>query len=147
MKFPGRGGLVFSKALVVWRGVSADGAMPGKSEGLGEAPRSLTTRFESGRGRNPEEMLAAAHAGCFTAALAFSLEAAGYTPTELSTEAVVTQKAEGPGVRISGSALTLRAKVPRLTRGTLETMAWHALNGCAISKALRTQIRLDAQLL
>jgi lipoyl-dependent peroxiredoxin len=147
MKIPGRGGLVFSKALVVWRGASADGAMPGRSRGLGEAPCSLTTRFESGRGRNPEERLAAAHAGCFTAALASSLEAAGYTPTELSTEAVVTQEAEGPGVRISGSALTLRAKVPRLTRDTLETMAWQALNRCAISKALRTQIRLDAQLL
>jgi osmotically inducible protein OsmC len=147
MKLPGRGGLVFSKALVVWRGASADGAMPGRSRGLREAPCSPTTRFGSGIGRNPDEMLAAAHAGCFTATLAFSLEAAGHTPTELSTEAVVTQEAEGPSVRISGSALRLRAKVPKLTKGTLETMAWEALIGCAIWKALRMQISLDAQLL
>ena len=72
MKFAASG-IVVSKALVVW---------------LGEAPYSLTTRFERGKGRDPEDKLAAGHAGCFTAALASSLEAAGYTPTELSTEAV-----------------------------------------------------------
>jgi osmotically inducible protein OsmC len=114
---------------------------------LGEAPYSLTTRFERGKGRDPEDKLAAAHAGCFTAALASSLEAAGYTPTELSTEAVVTQETDGSGFRISGSALTLRAKVPNLTRRTFETIAWHAVNNCAISRVLRTQIRLDAKLL
>ena len=131
MKFAGSG-LVISKALVVW---------------LGEAPCSLMTRLESGKDRNPEEMLAAAHAGCFTAALAFSLEAAGYAPTELSTEAVVTQETEGAGFRISHSALKLRAKVPNLPRRTFETMAWRAVNNCAISKALRTEVRLDARLL
>ena len=92
-------------------------------------------------------MLAAAHAGCFTAALTFSLQAAGYTRTELSTEAVITQEPEGPGFRISCSALTLRSKVPNLTRATFDTMAWHAVNNCPISKVLRTQIRLDAKLL
>lgn len=147
MKLPGRGGSVSSKALVVWHGISPDSAMPRRSRELGDIPSLLTTRFESGIGRNPEEMLAAAHAGCFTATLAFSLEAAGYTPTELSTEAVVTQEAEGPRVRISGSALTLRARVPKLTKHTLEAMAWEALNGCAISKVLRTRIRLVARLL
>ena len=70
----------------------------------------------------------------------------GYAPTELSTEAVVTQETEGAGFRISHSALNLRAKVPNLPRRTFETMAWHAVNNCAISKALRTQVRLDARL-
>jgi len=129
---------MISKAQFVWRGSAcAAAAISGKSDALEEAPHSLTRRFESGEGRSPEEMLAAAHAGCFTAALAFSLQAAGYTPTELSTEAVVTQEPEGPGFRISCSALTLRAKVPNLTRRTFETMAWHAVNSCPISKVLR----------
>ena len=68
---------MIGKAPVVWRGSDCAGAaMPVKSGALAEAPRSLTTRFERGQGRSPEEMLAAAHAGCFTAALAFSLQAA-----------------------------------------------------------------------
>lgn len=92
-------------------------------------------------------MLAAAHAGCFTAALAFAVQVAGYTPTELNTEAIITQEPEGPGFSISCSALKLRAKVPNLTRGTFATMARHAVNNCSISKVLRTQIRLDAKLL
>jgi lipoyl-dependent peroxiredoxin len=138
---------MISKAQVVWRaGARAGAAIPGKSGALEEAPYSLTTRFESGKGRNPEEMLAAAHAGCFTAALAFSLQVAGYTPTELSTEAVITQEPEGAGFRINCSALTLRAKVPNLTRATFDTMAWHAVNNCPISKVLRTHIRLDARI-
>jgi lipoyl-dependent peroxiredoxin len=137
-----------SKAQVVWRGGVAPGApTPGKSTAFEEAAYSLTTLFESGKGRNPRELLAAAHAGCFTAALAFSLRVAGYTPTELSTQAVITQEPEGPGFRISCSALTLRATVPNLTRATFETMAWDAVNNCPISRVLRTQIWLDATLL
>jgi osmotically inducible protein OsmC len=113
---------MISKAQIVWRGHACAGAaIPWKSGALEEAPYSLTTRFESGKGRNPRGLLAAAHAGCFTAALAFSLQVAGYTPTELSTEAVITHEPEGPGYRISCSALTLRAKVPSLTKATFET--------------------------
>ena len=79
MKFSGRGGVVSSRALVVWRGAFADGAIPGSSGGLGESPYSLTTRFERGS-RNPEEMMAAAHAGCFTAALAYVSRVAAVQP-------------------------------------------------------------------
>ena len=79
------------KAQVVWRGDACAGAaIPWKSGALEEAPYSLTRRFESGKGRNPEEMLAAAHAGCFTAAGIFTASGE-YTPTELSTEAVITE--------------------------------------------------------
>jgi lipoyl-dependent peroxiredoxin len=75
---------------------------------------SFKTRFENEKGTNPEELIAAAHAGCFTMALAFGLQGAGFTPTELSTEAAVTLEPEGQGFRISRSALTLRAKVPNI---------------------------------
>jgi osmotically inducible protein OsmC len=81
---------------------------------LAETPYSFRTRFENEKGTNPEELIAAAHAGCFTMALAFRLQNAGYTPTELDTEAAVTLEPEGQGFRISSSALTLRAKVPNL---------------------------------
>ena len=81
---------------------------------LAETPYSFKTRFENEKGTNPEELIAAAHAGCFTMALAFGLQAGGYTPTELTTEAAVTLEPEGQGFRISHSALTLRAKVPNL---------------------------------
>ena len=64
----------------------------------------------------------------------------------MSAEATVTREADGPGYRISCSALTLRARVPNLTRETLETMALHAVRNCPISKVLRTEIRLDAKL-
>src|SRR5262249_55776546 len=77
-------------------------------------PYSYKTRFESEKGTNPEELIAAAHAGCFTMALAFQLQAAGYTPTELMTEAAVSLEPEGQGFRINRSALTLRASVPNL---------------------------------
>ena len=137
------------KASAVWQGdlKSGKGNISTDSGTLKNTQYSFSTRFENGVGTNPEELLAAAHAGCFTRVLAFSLRAAGYAPTELSTEATVTRESDGTGYRISGSALTLRAKVPNLTRETFETMAWHAVNNCPISKGLRTQIRLDARLL
>jgi OsmC subfamily peroxiredoxin len=81
-------------------------------------PYSFKTRFENKKGTNPEELIAAAHAGCFTMALAFGLQAGGYTPTELTTEAAVTLQPEGQGFRISRSALTLRAQVPNLDEAT-----------------------------
>jgi lipoyl-dependent peroxiredoxin len=113
------------------------------------ATRGIMIRRAHGptKGSSPEALLAAAHAECYARTLAFSLQAAGYVPTELSTEATVTREPDGPGYRISCSALILRAKVPNLSRETFETMAWHAVNNCPISKVLRAQIRLDAKLL
>jgi len=140
--------MTIHKAQVVWNAaVAANGAISAMPGVLTEALYSLTTRFESGKGRSPEELLAAAHAGRFTLDLAHSLQVAGYAPKELSTEAIVTQEPDGPGYRISCSALTLRAEVPNLTRETLEAMAWHAVNSCPISKVLRAQIRLNSRLI
>src|SRR5215468_5343875 len=104
------------KAKAVWRGAGRDGNgdLSTDSGVLAKTPYSYKTRFENEKGTNPEELIAAAHAGCFTMALAFGLQAAGFKPTELATEAAVTLEQEGKGFRINRSALTLRAKVPKL---------------------------------
>ncbi len=107
------------KAKAVWRGTgrAGNGELTSDSGVLANTPYSFRTRFENEKGTNPEELIAAAHAGCFTMALAFGLQAAGFTPDELSTEAAVSLEPEGQGFRISRSALTLRAKVPNLDAG------------------------------
>jgi len=136
------------KAKAVWHGTGRAGAghLSTDSGVLAETPYSFRTRFENEKGTNPEELIAAAHAGCFTMALAFGLQAAGYTPTELSTEAAVTLEPEGKGFRIRRSALTLRAKVPNLDVGKFSTLASDAEKNCPVSKVLNAEISLDAKL-
>src|SRR6516225_1311000 len=104
------------KAKAVWRGTgrSGNGHLSTDSGVLAETPYSYKTRFENEKGTNPEELIAAAHAGCFTVAIAFQMHGAGYTPNELTTEAAVSLEPEGQGFRITRSALTLRASVPNL---------------------------------
>jgi OsmC subfamily peroxiredoxin len=87
------------KARAVWRGTGKDGSghLTSDSGVLSSTPYSFKTRFENEKGTNPEELIAAAHAGCFTMALAFQLQGAGYDPTELSTEAAVSLEKEGQG--------------------------------------------------
>src|SRR6187401_3776611 len=101
-------------AKAVWHGTgrAGSGTLSSDSGVLSETPYSFRSRLENEKGANPEELIAAAHAGCFTMALAFGLQGAGFTPTELSTEAAVTLEQEGKGFRIRRSALSLRAKVP-----------------------------------
>jgi osmotically inducible protein OsmC len=136
------------KAKAVWRGSgrAGNGDLSTDSGVLARTPYSFRTRFENEKGTNPEELIAAAHAGCFTMALAFALQAAGYTADELATEAAVTLEPEGQGFRISRSALTLRAKVPKLDAATFEKLAHDAEQNCPVSKVLRAQITLDAKL-
>ena len=137
------------KAKAVWRGTgrAGNGNLSTDSGVLAETPYSFRTRFENEKGTNPEELIAAAHAGCFTMALAFQLQGAGYTPTELRTEAAVTLEADGEGFRISRSALTLRAQVPNLDEAAFVRMANDAEKNCPVSKVLNTAITLDAKLL
>src|SRR6516162_10141213 len=137
------------KAKAVWRGTgrAGTGALSTDSGVLDQSPYSFRTRFENEKGTNPEELIAAAHAGCFTMALAFGLQAGGFTPTELTTEAAVTLEPEGQGFRISGSALTLRARVPDLDQATFAKMAGEAEKNCPVSKVLNAAITLDAKLI
>jgi lipoyl-dependent peroxiredoxin len=142
------GDVMIRKATAHWRGTGRDGrgSLSTDSGVLAETPYSFRTRFENEKGTNPEELVAAAHAGCFTMALAFLLQSAGYTPTELNTEAAVTLEPEGQGFRISRSALTLRGKVPNLDAATFDRLAHDAEKNCPVSKVLKAEITLDAKL-
>jgi osmotically inducible protein OsmC len=137
------------KAKAVWQGTGRDGKghLSTDSGVLAESPYSFRTRFENEKGTNPEELIAAAHAGCFTMALAFGLQAAGHTATELITEAAVTLEPEGQGFRISRSALTLRAKIPNLDQAAFAKFAGDAEKNCPVSKVLNAAISLDAKLI
>jgi lipoyl-dependent peroxiredoxin len=136
------------KATAVWRGTGRAGAgyLSTDSGVLAQTPYSYRTRFENEKGTNPEELIAAAHAGCFTMALAFQLQGAGFTPTELTTEAAVSLDPEGQGFRITRSALTLRASVPNLDEATFMRLAGDAEKNCPVSKVLNAAITLDAKL-
>jgi osmotically inducible protein OsmC len=136
------------KARAQWHGTGRDGSgtLSTDSGVLNNSPYSFRTRMENEKGTNPEELIAAAHAGCFTMALAFGLQMAGYTPTELTTEAAVTLDREGQGYRISRSALTLRASVPNLSNEEFTRLAQDAEKNCPVSKLLNAEITLDAKL-
>jgi osmotically inducible protein OsmC len=136
------------KARAAWRGSGRDGNgdLSTDSGVLANTPYSFKTRFESEKGTNPEELIAAAHAGCFTMALAFRLQGAGYIPRELNTEAVVTFEKDQESFRISRSALTLRASVPNLDQETFARLAKDAEQNCPVSRVLRADITLDAKL-
>ncbi len=136
------------KANAVWRGTGrdGDGDLTTDSGVLKESPYSFRTRFENQPGTNPEELIAAAHAGCFTMALAFRLQAAGYTPSELSTQAAVSLDPDGAGFKITKSALTLRADVPGLDQATFDTLAKEAEATCPVSRVLNAEITLTATL-
>jgi lipoyl-dependent peroxiredoxin len=136
------------KAKAIWRGTgrAGNGNLTTDSGVLDNTPYSFKTRFENDKGTNPEELIAAAHAGCFTMALAFQLQGAGFTPTELITDAAVSLDPEGQGFRISRSALTLRAKVPNLDQATFDRLAGDAEKNCPVSKVLNAAITLDAKL-
>jgi lipoyl-dependent peroxiredoxin len=135
------------KARAVWKGAGKDGTghLSSDSGVLSSTPYSFKTRFENERGTNPEELIAAAHAGCFSMALAFQLQGAGFTPTELATEAALSLEHEeaGGGFKITKSALTLRADVPGIDRGKFEELARAAEKNCPVSKVLNAEITME----
>jgi osmotically inducible protein OsmC len=141
-------GTMIRKARAVWRGTGkdGDGRLTSDSGVLSDTPYSFRTRFENEKGTNPEELIAAAHAGCFTMALAFQLQGAGFTPTELATEAAVSLEKEGQGFRISRSALTLKAQVPGIDRQKFEELARAAEKNCPVSKVLNAEITMEWEL-
>ena len=136
---------ILRNATAVWSGAGKDGrgTLTTQSGSLREAPYSFAKRFGEEQGTNPEELIAAAHAGCFTMALAFQLQGAGVTPTELETEAAVSLDKDGQGFTITKSALTLRAQVPGIERAKFEELARAAEKNCPVSKLLRAEITLD----
>jgi osmotically inducible protein OsmC len=135
-------------ARAEWQGTGKEGKgnIGTQSGALSATPYGFNTRFGDAKGTNPEELLAASHAGCFTMALAFALQGAGFTPTRLATSAAVTIESDGPGFKISKSALKLEASVPNITQEQFKTIAEGAKAGCPISKVLKADITLDWKL-
>ena len=136
------------KAKAVWKGTGRDGtgSLTTDSGVLSSTPYSFKTRFESEPGTNPEELIAAAHAGCFTMALAFQLQAAGFTPDELSTEAAVSLVPDGPGFKIDKSHLTLRATIPGIDQARFDELAGAAEKGCPVSRLMNAEVTLESSL-
>jgi lipoyl-dependent peroxiredoxin len=136
------------KAAAKWKGSIKEGKGAVKTEsGLLEAPYSFTSRFEDGKGTNPEELIAAAHAGCFSMALSLMLGEAGYQPKEISTSAEVSIEKKGDGFAITGIKLRTEAVVPDIEEKTFLEHAEAAKTGCPVSQALSgTDITLDAKL-
>ncbi|MGQ7791454.1 OsmC family protein [Faunimonas sp. B44] len=136
-------------AEAVWRGAGKDGkgTLTSSTGTLSGVPYSAGMRFGDEAGTNPEELIAAAHAGCFNMALAFALSGAGHPPEELRTTAKVKmEKADGGGFRIAAVELTLTGKVPGLSDEEFRKHAEGAKAGCPVSKVLNADITLNAQL-
>jgi osmotically inducible protein OsmC len=135
-------------ADAVWQGSGKDGkgSLTTQSATLKDTPYSYTARFGDGKGTNPEELIAAAHAGCFTMATAFQLGGAGFTPDSLHTEATLTMEQEAGGFKITAVHLTLRAKVPGIDATKFAELAAGAKANCPVSKVLNAEITLDADL-
>jgi len=127
-----------------WQGTGKDGkgTVTTQSTVLNGTPYSYKSRFEDGNGTNPEELIAAAHAGCFTMKLSFLISGAGFTPENLDTKATVTLE----NGAVTGSHLELRATVPGLDAAKFAELAEEARTNCPISKLLNTEITLDASL-
>lgn len=136
------------KAQAHWSGTgkTGQGHLSTRSTVLAKAPYGAKARFEDGPGTNPEELLAAAHAGCFTMALAFKLEAAGFTPDALDTEASVSLDSDGDGFKVSRSALSLRATIPGIDEAEFQRIAKDAKENCPVSKLFNAEITLEATL-
>ncbi len=134
----------------VWNGGGKDGkgSLKTQSGALSGLPYSAGMRFGEEKGTNPEELLAAAHAGCFNMALAFSLSGSGNTPEELRTKAVVTIEKEGSGFTIKTVALTLEGRVPGMSEEEFRKAAESAKEGCPVSRLFKggAEITLDARL-
>ncbi|KAA0070162.1 OsmC family protein [Rhodanobacter sp. T12-5] len=113
---------------------------------LCDAPYGFKSRFEDGPGTNPEELIAAAHAGCYSMALSLELGNAGLTADSIDTSAVVTLDKDGDGFSITAVHLTCKAKVPGVEAAAFEKIAQATKLGCPVSKVLKATITLDASL-
>lgn len=135
-------------ATAHWSGTGKEGkgAITTQSGVLNATPYSFSRRFGDEKGTNPEELIAAAHAGCFTMALAFQLSGAGKTPESLDTKADVSLEQVEGGWKIAAVALTLKAKVPGLSRDEFKKLADTAKQNCPVSRVLNATITLDATL-
>jgi lipoyl-dependent peroxiredoxin len=131
-----------------WQGdlKAGTGSLTTASKTLNTTPYSFTARFENGAGTNPEELLAAAHAGCFTMALSAQLGQAGLKAESLDTTCTITLDQKDGGFAITASHLELKAKVPGATQEAFDKATQAAKTGCPVSKLYNTAITLTATL-
>ena len=136
------------KASAVWQGGLKDGkgTISTESGVLSETQYSFSTRFEDGKGTNPEELIAAAHAGCFSMALSGQLAQAGLTADSIRTTATVRLEKTDAGFAITSVHLDVTAKVPGADQQAFETAANNAKAGCPISRLLNAKVTLNARL-
>jgi len=134
------------KASAVWKGGIKDGrgSLTTNSGVLSDTPYSFADRFENGAGTNPEELIAAAHAGCFSMALSGQLGIAGLTAHTIQTTATVTIIKQDAGFSITAVHLDVRAKIPGASIEAFNTAAKNAKEGCPVSKVLKAEITMDA---
>jgi osmotically inducible protein OsmC len=135
-------------AQAQWHGDlrSGSGQLSVASRTLSDTPYSFVSRFEQQKGTNPEELLAAAHAGCFTMALAAELTKAGLKPATLETTCTITLDRKDDGFAITESHLDLKAHVPGVTQDAFDQAVQTAKTGCPVSKLFHTNITLAARL-
>lgn len=135
-------------AKAVWKGglKGGKGTISTDSGVLSETQYSFNTRFEEGKGTNPEELIAAAHAGCFSMALSAQLEDAGLTAESIRTTASVRLDKTDAGFAITSVHLDVAARVTGADREAFETAAQNAKAGCPVSKVLNAEITMDARL-
>ena len=136
------------KASARWQGTAKEGqgTLSVDSGTLKDTPYTFKARFGDGKGTNPEELIAAAHAGCFTMALSFSLNNAGFTAEAIDTEAVLTLDQVEGGFAITAIHLVTRARVPAIDAAKFAEIANGAKTNCPVSKVLNATITMDAAL-
>lgn len=136
------------KASAVWNGdlKGGKGRISSASGVLTDTQYSFGTRFEEGKGTNPEELIAAAHAGCFSMALSAQLGEAGLKADEIRTEATVTLEKDATGWAVTRSHLEVSARVPGASQEAFNKAAGNAKAGCPISKLLKAEITMNATL-
>ena len=139
---------MIKKAWAVWQGGIKDGSGTISTETgvLKEAPYGFKARFENGKGTNPEELIGAAHAGCFSMALSLMLGEAGLTAERIETHADVSLEKLADGFAITSSHLTVSARIPGADDATFQRIANQAKSGCPVSKLLNTKITMAAKL-
>jgi osmotically inducible protein OsmC len=132
----------------VWQGdlKQGQGHLSSASKVLQDTPYSFSTRFEGAPGTNPEELIGAAHAGCFSMALSMILGEAGFTPERIATEATVTLEQKDGSFTITQIHLDVNAKVPNASNQAFQEAAGKAKEGCPVSKLFNTNISMNAQL-
>ncbi len=132
-----------------WSGGLKDGkgTVSTQSGVLSQTPYSFSTRFENGIGTNPEELIAAAHAGCFSMALSAHLGNAGMTPESIDTNATVTLDKTDAGFTITAVHLDVKVKIPGADRSKFDEAAQNAKKGCPVSRVLNTNITMSAELI